>query len=86
MNWSRLIETAISVAPALVQLVENLFAHKPKSGGEKAQLALQLAQQGIVAALGIAPEAFGDPEKALIKAVNDATVAYFNAKGWTPAQ
>jgi hypothetical protein len=86
MDWFNLAKIALVVAPTIVQSVETLFSHKPKSGPAKAEAALAMAQQGLVAALGIDPSAFGDAEKALVSGINNAVVAYYNAKGCpTPA-
>lgn len=81
-NWLSVI---ISLAPTVVTLVEKVFPPKgttPAPALNKQALALQVAQTAVVAALGIAPGAFGAAEQALIKSVNDAMVAYYNSKGW----
>jgi len=81
----------LALAPTVVQAVEQLFGKKPKpttpaeqtaQNSAKAQAGLNMAVAGITAALQVDPSAFGDPEKALITAVHNDVVAYFNAKGW----
>ncbi len=82
MNIEQLI---IALAPTVVGLVERIFSKQAKSGPQKAALALNIAQAAVVTALGLDASAFGPPEQALVKSINDALVAYYNAKGWPTA-
>jgi hypothetical protein len=82
MNWNSISNLIVTLAPTFVGLAEKLFSHKPKSGPQKAQMALQLAQTAIVTALGLDPALFGASEQALITGINNDLVAYYNAKGW----
>ena len=84
-NVGGLLEAIISIAPTVVQAVESLASKKKMNSGLKAETALAMAQAGIVSALGADPSAFGQPEKQLVVSVNNAMVAYFNAKGWPTA-
>jgi hypothetical protein len=86
VNLTNILQVALGIAPSIVQAVQVLFSHKPKNGPLKAQAALNMAQQGIMAALELDSAAFGDAEKQLIVSVHDAVVAYYNAKGWPTAQ
>jgi len=87
----QLVQMGLGMAPTIVMSVETLFGKKAPTStpaqtaannGAKAQAALNMAVAGLTVALGVDPAAFGDPEKALITAVHNSVVAYFNAKGW----
>jgi hypothetical protein len=75
-------QLASQLAPVVIPAIETIFSKKPKSGPQKAEAALQMAQAAIIAAIGIDPKAFGPAEQALVSAINDAMVAYYNSKGW----
>lgn len=84
-------ELVLQLSTTVVPSVQTLFAKHPAPttpeektalSGAKAEAGLKMAQAGIVAALEIDPKDFGDPERALVKGVNDSLVAYYNAKGW----
>jgi hypothetical protein len=71
-----------AIGPQVLTATETLFSKKPKSGPQKAQAALAMAQAALTAALGIDPKAFGPAEITLVKGINDQIVAYYNTKGW----
>jgi hypothetical protein len=79
---TKILTAAVQVVPVVVPAVETLFHAQAKSGPAKAQAALTMAQTAIATALDMAPSSFGPAEKALILAVNQAVVNYYNAKGW----
>jgi hypothetical protein len=91
MGIVSILTLALQLAPNVVLGVETLFKKKPANAtpaqaaansAAKTQAALNMAVAGITVALGIDPSAFGDNEKALITAIHDDVVKYFNAKGW----
>lgn len=84
-DWTVLLVAAMQTAPSIVHSVQTLTAGKKVSGEQKAQAALSMAQTGMQTALGLDPADFGPPETTLIRAVNDAVVAYYNARGWPTA-
>lgn len=81
-DWTSLLVAGLQIAPNIVHSVQTVSAGKAVSGEQKAQAALAMAQTGIQTALGLSPSAFGPAEVTLIRAVNDAVVAYYNARGW----
>jgi hypothetical protein len=80
--WTRILLAALQLAPQAVQSAETIFSKRPGSGPEKARAALKMAEAGIVVALGMKAELFGDAEKKLVGSIHNAVVEYYNEKGW----
>ena len=79
--FTAILQAALIFGPSIVQAVERLFSHKPKSGADKLNASVQLILQGLAVAHVIDPQQIGQPETDLATEISNAVVKYSNARG-----
>ena len=79
--FAGILQVILMFGPGIVQAVEGLFSHKPKSGAEKLNASVQLILQGLAVAHIIDPQQIGQAETDLATEISNAVVKYSNARG-----